>query len=157
MVIQEQNIIDLLIKSCEGIRLMAYKDSCGILTIGIGLARTYLDGSVIKEGDICTKEQAYSWVNSFLSLKVYPSVYKLCNSHKVPDPIFESLCCFAYNEGELPFTQNSFRDAIRDNDWKKLAQTMREYNKIKINGVLNFSQGLANRREIEINNFRSFL
>lgn len=157
MINQQQNVIDLLIKSCEGIRLNAYKDSCGVLTIGVGLARTYLDGTTIREGDTCTEAEAYVWVNQYLIKNVYSSVYKLCNSYNVPTEVFESLCCFAYNEGESPFIQNSFRDAIRTRNWNDLAKTMRLYNKIKINGVLTFSQGLANRREIEINHFKNLL
>lgn len=153
----QQKVIDLLIRACEGIRLSAYRDSGGILTIGIGLARTYPDGTTIKDGDTCTEAQAYTWLNEHLIRNVYSPVYRLCNSHNVPKEIFESLCCFSYNEGETPFQQDSFRDAIRNNNWQDLAKIMREYNKVRIQGVLTFSQGLANRREIEINNFKLFL
>ena len=58
-----QNIIVLLIKSCEGIRLNAYQDEHGVFTIGIGIARIYPDGTSIRQGDTCTEVQAYTWLN----------------------------------------------------------------------------------------------
>lgn len=150
-------ITDLLLVQCEGLKLNAYKDSAGILTIGIGLARTYPNGQPIKEGDVCTEKEAYEWLNQHLFKNVYPYVANFCNSWNVPDEIFESLCCFVYNEGQSPLLQDSFREAVQARDWKKLANVMHLYNKVRINGVLTYSQGLANRREIEINNFKQYL
>lgn len=152
-----QNTIDMLIKSVEGIRLTAYQDEAKIWTIGIGLARCYPDGNRINEGDTCTEEQAYTWLNEHLNRNVYPVVKKFCNGWNVPNEVFESLCCFVYNEGQMPLMHDSFREPIQKHDWNGLATTMRLYNKVKINGVLTYSKGLSNRREIEINNFKNLL
>jgi lysozyme len=153
----QQNTIDLLIKTCEGIRLTAYPDEGGIWTIGIGLARTYLDGTPIKKGDTCTEKEAYTWLNEYLEKNVYPAVNALCNGHNVPPEIFESLCCFAYNEGNTPFLHPQFEKSIQDNNWNDLANIMLLYNKVRKKGELVFSPGLNKRRLIEINHFRSFL
>ena len=157
MMTNQQKVIDLLIKSCEGIRLTAYQDERLIWNIGIGLARVYPDGTAINKGDTCTEAQAYTWLNEHLIRNIYPYIAQFCNSYNVPDEIFESLCCFVYNEGQMPLLQESFRNAIQTKNWNALANTMREYNKIRIGGVLTYSKGLTNRREIEINNFKQYL
>jgi lysozyme len=149
-----QNITDILITQCEGVRLTAYQDERGIFTIGVGLARTYPDGTKINKGDTCTESQAYTWLNEHLVKNVYPYVSKFCNSWNVPDEVYESLCCFVYNEGQMPLIEDSFREAVQTHNWATLANIMRLYNKVRINGVLTYSKGLANRREIEVNNFK---
>lgn len=45
-----------LIASWEGLKLEAYQDSSGVWTIGFGHT---LD---VKQGDICTRSQAYDWL-----------------------------------------------------------------------------------------------
>ena len=46
-----------LIKKWEGLSLKAYKCPAGVWTIGYGTT-FYPDGSKVKEGDTCTKEEA---------------------------------------------------------------------------------------------------
>jgi len=45
-----------IIKNAEGLKLKAYKDPVGIWTIGYGHIRN------VKQGDVCTEEQADKWL-----------------------------------------------------------------------------------------------
>jgi hypothetical protein len=54
-----------LVEQFEGIFLKAYQDSVGVWTIGWGRI-LYDDGSRVKMGDNCTREQADQWLQEDL-------------------------------------------------------------------------------------------
>lgn len=147
---KQQLATDLLIKNCEGIRLVAYLDTSNNWTIGIGLKGVYPNGIPIRKNDSCTEQQAYDWLNEHLSKNVYPYVDNLCAGNKVADKTYAALCSFVYNEGHCG---PSIIKAIQNESLEELKEAFKLYNKEKINGVLTYSQGLANRRNIEINYF----
>ena len=143
-----QAATDLLIK-LEGLRLKAYLDTANNLTTGIGIKGVYPNGSPVRKDDVCTEAQAYMWLNQHLS-KIYPYVDNICAGNNVTDRIYAALCSFVYNEGHCG---PAIIYAIQNEDIEELKTAFRLYNKEKINGILTFSQGLANRREAEIKYF----
>lgn len=90
-----QSFYDLIIYF-EGLKLKAYKDSAGIPTIGIGTIK-YPNGIKVKMGDICTKEQAYEYLNNDLTVAI-KTVNRLVT---VSQNQFDSLVSFQYNTGSL--------------------------------------------------------
>jgi len=157
--------IDLLLEVCEGCKFKAYKDIKGIITIGIGTAKVYPDGTPIGIDDTCDKEQAYDWLNEHLEKVVEPAVNKLCEGIDAPDKVYAALCSFAYNEGTNWFSHPSFTDPISNQDWGTfddatitgtgLVNTFLKYDKVIIDGQRVFSKGLQHRRIIEIKYFLS--
>jgi lysozyme len=86
-----------LIKSCEGLRLTAYRDIAGIWTIGYGSTR-YHDGRQVKPGDKLANEvQAEALFSNTLG----QYVDAVNNYVKVPlsQNQFDALVSFTYNEG----------------------------------------------------------
>ncbi len=80
-----------LIKSFEGLRLEAYLDSVGVLTIGYGHI------SKVSAGDTCTEEQADEWLKSDVERA------ELCIENSVKVPLtqnqFDALVSFVFNLG----------------------------------------------------------
>jgi lysozyme len=76
--------------------LKAYKCPAGVWTIGIGTTY-YPDGSKVKQGDTCTTEQAYAYLQYELAsteIKVDSFTTDLVTQQQ-----FDSLVSFAYNVG----------------------------------------------------------
>jgi GH24 family phage-related lysozyme (muramidase) len=165
---RDKKVCDFLV-DVESLKLKAYPDSKGIITIAVGLARHYLDGSPIKLGDTCTKEQAMEWLLQYLKKEVYRAVKAI--SDDLPDSVFVALCSFGYNEGCGYFHHDSFTETISNQDWGTwegyetnthghidyhttkatgLAHTLIQYDKITVDGARHFHQGLHNRRVKEI-------
>lgn len=142
-----------LIRQSEDCKLKAYYDTAGIITIGIGLARKYPNGTAIKEGDSCTTQQAYNWLNYHLDENVYPSVEELQQEYNFSDKVFCALCSFAYNLGVGCLKGSSIVSALQSGDLDELAHAFLKYDKVRINGVLKSSKGLKNRRLLEIKIF----
>jgi lysozyme len=140
-----------LIIDCEGIELVAKKDKFGVVNIGVGLARKYLDGSSIIEGDVCTEEQALEWLEEYCEKNVYPLVNSWTDDLNISDRLYASCCSFTYNIGHLGA---SIIKALNGCDIQELKSAFLEYDKVRnSNGKLEFCQGLRNRREKEINFF----
>ena len=82
-----------LIKESEGLKLKAYRDQVGVLTIGYGTT-----GSAVRDGMTITEAQANSMLADRLSNECEPGV-----SHLVTGSIsanqFAALVDFAYNLG----------------------------------------------------------
>jgi lysozyme len=88
---------EALIKSFEGLRLSAYRDSAGVWTIGYGSTRNY-DGKTIKPGDkLASQAQADALLRNTLNTYV-DAVYQRT---KVPltQNQFDALVSFVYNTG----------------------------------------------------------
>lgn len=145
---KEKLATDLLIKSCEGLKLKAYKDSVGKATIGCGTIK-YPDGTLVKMGDTCTQEQAFEWLNDHLSRFIYPVVDALQAQYGFSDAVYCSLCSFAYNLGTGALKGDSIVSALQSGNLDNLATAFRKY--VKAGGQV--IQGLVNRREIEIKHF----
>ena len=85
-----------LIKKWEGCKLKAYKDGCGVWTIGYGTT-FYPDGSKVKEGDICTMEQAENWLHIHCNNLVFEILHEVKSTLK--ENQLAALVCFVYNIG----------------------------------------------------------
>lgn len=79
-----------LVRNAEGLRLEAYRDSGGVLTIGYG----HTQG--VSEGDICTPEQAQAWLEADMAWAA-----EAVNRNATPctQGQFDALCDFTFNEG----------------------------------------------------------
>lgn len=133
--------INLLIR-VEGIRLHAYPDSKGIITLGIGTTH-YPNKEPVKIGDSCTIYQAKEWLRCHLNINVFP----LLRVYNVPDTVYVALSSFIYNVGHL---SGSIISAINKKDWHGLSECFKEYVDIHVNDKIEVCPGLVNRREIEI-------
>lgn len=156
-----ETLVAKFLAKAEGCDLNAYPDTGGVWTIGIG-STYYLDGTRVKEGDTCTLEQAYEYLNHHLEKEVYPFVDDLCAGCDVPDKVYVALASLAYNIGWSFVEKESFLKCILTQDRGTfeivgksihstgLASVMISYNKQRINGVLTPVRGLTNRRIAEI-------
>ena len=141
-----------LIKEFEGLYLNAYICPAGVATIGWGTT-IYPDGSAVKIGDTCTKEQAEEYLRWDLENKycrhvlesnIYP---KLKNENE-----FSALVSFVYNVGRggLHAPNSINRRITNGEDYKTvIKQELPRWNKGD-GGVL---AGLVRRRQAELDLF----
>lgn len=151
------------IQANEGLRLKAYLDSGGLPTIGYGTT-IYPSGFKVKLGDTCTKEQADSYfihdISGFES-----GVSSVILNKKDIDagvtrdiPIlkqnqFNALVSLSYNIGSAAFAKSTLRKVVNSKDRNNqslISGAFLAWNKVRINGVLEVSDGLTNRRKKEI-------
>ena len=139
-----------LIRSYEGCRLKAYKDSAGVLTIGFGTIE-YPDGSKVKEGDSITQEKADFYLKWQVLLK-FGQVDQL----KLPvnQNQFDALVSFAYNLGIGALKSSTLLKKVKANpcDPSIEAEFLR-WNKARVKGVLTVLNGLTKRRQAEADLF----
>lgn len=102
------------IKREEGERLLAYPDSVGVWTIGVGHTGT-VDGKPIAKGMIITPAQSTSlllsdlaWVESAISGNV-----------KVPltQSQYDALCSFVFNVGRTAFVNSTLLKKLNAKDY----------------------------------------
>lgn len=94
-----QETLDL-IKSFEGLRLKAYRDVKGVLTIGYGHTGD------VKEGDVVTKHQAEAILQVDLD-KFERGVEELTEGVKLSDNEFGALVSLAFNIGLGAFAKST--------------------------------------------------
>ncbi len=141
-------VVDLLAQpTFENCKLKAYFDNAGIPTIGIGTIK-YPDGTRVKMGDVCTKEQAEDWCLDHCKKFVFGAVDKLQSNYKFNDDVWVALCSLAYNIGSA-LSGQSILAALKNGNLNDLALAFRKY--VLVNGEP--SKGLKNRRENEIKIF----
>ena len=121
----------------EGLRLDAYLDSVGILTIGYG--HTYNVGP----GDTCTAEQAKKWLNTDLMV----ADHGVNQAVKVPltQCQFDACVSLAYNIGSHAFGASTLAQKLNRGDIAGAAEQFLVWN--KAGGKINL--GLVNRRADE--------
>lgn len=133
------NGIDLIC-SFEGLRLKAYDDGVGVWTIGYGT--TVINGTKVKKGDICTVEQAKSYMAQ--DLKQFESAV---NQVKVPlnQNQYDALVSLAYNIGVSAFLNSTLLKKLNAKDYKGAAAQFDRWN--RAGGKV--MRGLTNRRASE--------
>jgi lysozyme len=136
-----QSFYDLIVLF-EGLKLQAYKDSANIPTIGIGTIK-YPDGTRVKMGDTCTKEQAYQYLNHDLTGFI-ADVNRLAPN--VTQNQFDALVSFQYNTGSLAGSTLLKRVNGAPGD---IREAFLMWVKAKVNGKKVVVQGLVNRRNKE--------
>ena len=130
------------IQTWESLKLNAYLDSKGLPTIGIGTTR-YPDGTKVKMGDTCTKEQAYEWFR-FDVARFEAFINRVI---KIPlnQNQFDALASFTYNLGEGNLSKSTLLKKLNAKDYKGASNEFLKWNKSG-GKVL---QGLVNRRKDE--------
>ncbi len=127
-----------LLKKREGLRLHAYPDSGGKLTIGYG----HTNG--VREGDAITREKA----DLFLLLDL-DEASRCVNTH-VHVPLnpnqFSALVIFTFNVGCNAFTNSTLVRVLNAGDYHFVPNQLRRW--VYDNGVI--VRGLVHRRDEEI-------
>lgn len=142
------------IKTREGIGtqpvLTARQDQRKIWTLGFGTIK-YPNGQPVKQGDTCTPVQAQTWFYADLTW-----AEKAVNTLvRVPltQPQFDALVSFTYNEGAPALESSTLLKLLNQGLFRAAATHFAEWDKCRIDGVLTYDQGLANRRAAETAQF----
>lgn len=139
------NIAIDLISKLESFRSTPYKDLKGIITLGFGSTR--IDGRLITMSDFCTREQAKLWLKTRVE-EDFNKLQLLCDMHNISleDNQAAAVLSFTYNAGWKSFLNSSMVRDLIFGKIEKVTSDLMQWNKIRVNGSLNFSQGLENRR-----------
>lgn len=130
-----------LIKQFEGLRLTAYRDAVGVLTIGYGWTQP-VDGKPIQAGMTITREQAEALLKE--GVKPYCAVVNnVCPT--ATDDQFAAMVSLAYNIGSGAFAKSSVARHHAAGNPKQAANAFLLWNKAG-GKVL---PGLVRRREAE--------
>lgn len=134
------------IKSFEGLRLKAYDDGVGVITIGYGTTR-YPNGHKVQLGDTCTEKQAEQYLANDLA-KFEKSVNDLI---KVPvnQNQYDALVSFTYNVGVGGFAGSTALKLLNSGDYTGCAKALLSWNKGRVGGKLVEIDGLTRRRKAE--------
>lgn len=131
-----------LIKSFEGCKLTAYKDSVGVYTIGWGTTNAdfNITQTKIMPGLVITQAKADEWLEKSVNNKYAPLVSKYDSKYHWNQNQFDALVSFAYNIGSIDqLTANGTRTV------KQISEKILNYNKAG-GKVL---AGLTKRRQAE--------
>ena len=120
-----------LIKSFEGIRLNAYKDSAGVWTIGYGHTNNVYNGMTI------TSEEAETLLkNDLKQFEYYVNTYVSVNINQNQ---FDALVSFTYNVGGGAFKQSTLLEKLNNGDMNGAADEFGKWiyaGGIKLNGLI---------------------
>lgn len=139
------NLAFSLVAREENLKLKAYLDSKNIPTIGYG--STFVDGKKVTLGMTCSKEQAKTWFLQTLS-QVCDELYSFCNDNNIylEDNQAATIISFIYNAGFNAFIHSSMAHDLIVGELDKVTSDLMKWDKIRIDGNLEFSVGLFNRR-----------
>jgi lysozyme len=126
-----------IIKEFEGFRSSAYQDTGGVWTIGYGHTLN------VQEGDICTKEQAETWLEDE-AMEAYMAVLTFTGPILTMN-MRDALTSFVYNVGIEAFKNSTLLKKLNANDFWGALMEFPRWN--KDNGVEIL--GLSKRREKE--------
>jgi lysozyme len=138
-----------LIKGFEGLRLSAYRDIAGILTIGYGSTR-YQNGKMIKPGDKLTNEQQASALFTD-TLKQYEDAVNNYVEVPLTQNQFDALVSFTYNEDTGALKSSTLLKKLNQKDNIGAACELLRWTKITEpqTGAKRESHTLKQRREAE--------
>lgn len=131
------------IKLHEDFRAYPYKDLGGNWTIGYG--------HLIKTGESFQHDLSIEDADKLLFKDAQIAVSDVNHLVKIPltQNQFNALVSFAFNLGGGALAGSTLLREINAGDLSNIEHNFYVYNKVRKNGVLTFSQGLANRREKE--------
>ncbi len=139
-----------LIEQREGVVLTAYKDSAGILTIGVG--HTSAAGAPkVTAGMKITAQEASDILTRDLAIfekAVIDAVKVPLNQNE-----FDALVSIAFNIGAGAFKLSTLVKRLNAGDRKAAADQFLVWNKITVNGKKQVLKGLTTRREAERKQF----
>jgi len=131
-----------LIKQFEGLRLTAYKDAVGVLTIGYGWTQP-VDGKPIRPGMTIKEETAERLLRT--GLVGYESDVSKLVKVKLTQGQFDALVSFAYNLGARALSTSTLLQKLNAGNYAGAADNFPRWNKAG-GKVL---PGLTRRREAE--------
>lgn len=140
-----QTGINFIVNNEGGYRLVCYKDSAGLLTIGAG--HKVEPGENVALGQTCTINQVVG-LFAIDSETVVNAINDLLTVF-VTQNQFEALCSLVYNIGAEAFKTSTVLREINENDYAHAADAFLLWNKITVNGIKEISAGLVARRERE--------
>lgn len=123
--------------------LKAYKCPAGVWTIGIGTT-VYPDGQKVKEGDTCTKEQAYQYLQNDLTFT--QQQVDSYTTDAIDQNQFDALVSFAYNLGVNALKSSTLLKKVNANISDP---TIRDEFMRWVHGGGVVLPGLVNRRKAE--------
>ena len=133
------------LKEWEGLRLKAYRDQAGVLTIGYG--HTSVSGEPeVKAGMVITEQQA----ELILKQDLAKFEFRVNTLVKVPltDNQFAALVSFDFNTGALH--NSTLLKKLNKGDYDAVPVELARWVKATVNGKKVTSRGLVNRRSAEI-------
>lgn len=134
----------------EGFFPKAYQDQAGIWTIGIGTIK-YPNGQKVAKGEICTREQADTWLDHEVTEKCayFNQVLGKINWQPTQNQ-YDALVSFFYNVGIGKCYQGTtMGDAIYSKHPDLIADAFMIYCKYTKWGIKLTSKGLLRRRLAE--------
>lgn len=129
-----------LVKQFEGLRLNAYLDSVNVPTIGYGTT-VYPNGNKVKIGDVCTKEEAETYLRTDINRRAAAVGEIGVNQNQ-----FDAILSFCYNLGLGAWNKSTLRKKILANKNDPTIET--EFNKWNKAGGKVLA-GLVKRRQAE--------
>lgn len=133
-----QNCIEL-IKYYEGVRLTAYRDPVGIITIGYGDT-----GSHIRIGDTITLDEAEARLQRRLDGEFVPGVLNVIN-RELRQCELDAMVSLAYNIGTVAFARSTLVKMYNNGDTAGAAEQFLRWDKAGGKSLL----GLRRRRAAE--------
>lgn len=130
-----------LIRQWEGIRLEAYRDIAGVLTIGYGSTRDVRPGMRISEAEATERLRA--------DLATAEAAVERLVRVPLNDNQFGALVSFVFNVGQGAFADSTLRRKLNAGDYAAVPGELAKWNKARVNGVLQPVAGLSNRRAAE--------
>jgi lysozyme len=131
-----------LIHQFEGLRLHAYRDAAGILTVGYG--HKILPGESLTE---ISETQADSLLLHDVKL-AQDAINKLVK-HDLTQNEFDALACLVFNIGISAFKTSTMLRKLNRGDLPAASEEFARWNKTTINGALVPLPGLTARRFAE--------
>jgi lysozyme len=129
--------------SVEGERLVAYRDTTGRWTIGVGHT-----GPEARQGMTITREQSRAY------LRADAETADKAVSELVRVPLTENqrfvLVSFVFNLGRSRLATSTLLRLLNAGDYASVPTQLLRWNKETIDGVLRDNVGLTHRREAEI-------
>lgn len=131
-----------LIKTFEGCKLTAYKDSVGVWTIGYGWTRP-IDGKPVRRGMTIDQVTAERLLKT--GVVSYENDVSRLVKVSLTQGQFDALVSFTYNLGARALSTSTLLRKLNSGDYAGAAEEFRRWNKAG-GKVLN---GLTRRREAE--------
>lgn len=130
-----------LIKKYEGLRLSAYKDPAGILTIGYGHTKTVKPGMVINE----------EMANLLLKIDLMDAENAVRNlvDVELTQNQFDALVSFVFNVGTTKFKNSTLLKKLNEGKILEAGEEFMKWTKARQPGGLKELPGLVKRRAEE--------
>ena len=141
-----------LIKEFEGLKLRAYYDIVGVLTIGYGWTKK-VDGKPIQPGMTITAQKAEQLLRC--GLVEYENAVNAMVKIKINQNQFDALVSFAYNLGISALRGSTLIKKLNSGDYAGAANEFPKWNRATINGIKKSVGGLTRRRLAEQYLFKS--